>query len=73
MKLFVHLAIIAAFASPIFAQANESAVSEPTHKVVADKHEKKGKKGKKKKGDAAAMPADSAAPAAAPAGEPASK
>lgn len=62
MKLFLSLAIIAAFATPVFAA--DFSVSQPSSKIIA-----KGKK-KKKKAGAAEKPAEPAAPAAG-AGEPA--
>lgn len=62
MKLFVQLAIIAAFATPVFANTAEKAVSEPTAKVVA-----KEKKKKKKKEEGKEEKKDAAAPAEAPA------
>ena len=59
MKLFVHLAVILAFASPAFANTGAGSATQPTHKAVADKDAKKKKK--KKKGDKeAAAPADAA-------------
>lgn len=60
MKLFVQLAVIAAFAAPVFAQAADTAVSQPAHKVVAKK--KKAKKEDKKEA-APAAPAEAAKPA----------
>lgn len=54
MKLFLSLAIIAAFATPVFA-ADNAAVSQPTAKVVSkDKKKKKKKKEDKPAADAPA-------------------
>ena len=60
MKLFLSLAVIAAFAAPVFA-ADNAAVSQPTAKVVS-KDKKKGKK--KKKDEKKDAGGDMAAPAA---------
>ena len=63
MKLFLQLAVIAAFACPVFAHAASGDVSQPTLKVADDaapaSTPKKKKKGSKKK----AKPAADAAPA----------
>lgn len=63
MKLFLSLAIIAAFAAPVFA-ADNAAVSQPTAKVVAKKKKEKKKKKKEEKKEGAAADAAGAAPAA---------
>ena len=55
MKLFLSLAIIAAFATPVLANAGD--ISQPTTKVAAGKDKKKGKK-KDKKGSKETPPAD---------------
>jgi hypothetical protein len=57
MKLFVQLAVILAFAAPMFAQASD-AVSSPAQKIAAKKKKKDKKKDttkdEKKEGETAA-------------------
>lgn len=62
MKLFLSLAIIAAFATPVFAA--DFSVSQPANKIVAKGKKKKGKKGAEKPAAPAEKPAEPAAPAA---------
>jgi hypothetical protein len=62
MKLFVQLAVILAFAAPVFAQAADS-VSHPHHRISAKKKAKKGKKKDATKDEKKEGAGETAAPA----------
>jgi hypothetical protein len=61
MKLFLHLVVMAAFVTPVFALASGSAITQQNGKVAqSDSATPKKKKNKKKKKSSGAAPAPAA-------------